>query len=97
MNTPKPSDQVPTLDDVINSVLTQLKEDLSPAEEGYTIATDNLVKLYAIKNSKFENRMSKDAILAVVGNLAGIVMILGYERVHVVTSKALGFVMKTKA
>ena len=96
MNTPKPSDEPKTLQDLIDMAVSQTME-MSPAEDGFTTAVDNLVKLYAIKNAKFENRMSKDAVLAVVGNLAGIVMILGYERAHIVTSKALGFVMKTKA
>lgn len=95
MNAPKPSDEPKTLQDLIDTTISQTME-MSPAEEGFTTSVDNLVKLYAIKNAKFENRISKDAVLTVVGNLAGIVMILGYEQTRIVTSKALGFVMKPK-
>jgi hypothetical protein len=32
----------------------------------------------------------------VIGNLTGILLILNYERAHVVTSKAIGFVLKPR-
>jgi hypothetical protein len=42
------------------------------------------------------NKLSADTITTVIGSLAGIGMILSYEHVNVITSKALGFVMKPK-
>lgn len=41
-------------------------------------------------------KISPDAILAVVGNLAGIALILNFERMEILTSRAIGFVMKTR-
>ena len=40
--------------------------------------------------------VSPDTILLVAGNLLGILAVLNYERVHVVTSKALGFILKPR-
>lgn len=52
--------------------------------------------LYKAKEHEAPDRISKDTIAVIVGNLTGIGMIIAYERVHVVTSKALGFVMKAR-
>lgn len=41
-------------------------------------------------NRKFG--VSKDTLLIVAGNLIGIWVIVGHERMHLVTSKALGFI-----
>lgn len=38
--------------------------------------------------------ISPDTILIVAGNLAGIILILGYEKMDIITSKALNFVLK---
>lgn len=40
--------------------------------------------------------LSADTLAIIAANLAGIVLILGYEKVNVVTSKAIGFVSKLK-
>lgn len=42
-----------------------------------------------------KKRVSPETLAIIGGNIAGIVLILGYEHVHVVTSKALGFVMRS--
>ena len=41
-------------------------------------------------------RVSPDTMAIVAGNLLGIALIVGHERMNVVTSKALGFVLKSK-
>ena len=40
--------------------------------------------------------VSPDALIAAGANLAGILLILNFERLGIVTSKALGFVVKSK-
>lgn len=83
------------LQDVIDHVQTlMLAADAESPE--LSELTETLEKLYKMKSSEKTHRVSPDAILAVAGNLLGIGLILQYERLHVVTSKALGFVMKTK-
>lgn len=61
----------------------------------YTEMVKNLAGLYKIRaEHDAPRRISPDTALLVAGNLAGILMIVGHERANVVTSKALGFVLK---
>lgn len=41
-----------------------------------------------------KHRVSPDAIAVVAGNLLGIALILGYEKSNIITTKALGFVLR---
>jgi hypothetical protein len=81
------------LDEVIDSALTHMI-DLDPTTDAYAKAADQVSKLYKLKESTTPKRVSSDTLAVVLGNLAGIGMILGYERAHIVTSKALGFVLR---
>lgn len=49
-----------------------------------------------LKQQEFEkpDRVSKDALVAAAASIAGIVIIIGYERVNIIASKALGFVLR---
>lgn len=38
--------------------------------------------------------VSPDTLAIVAGNLLGIVLILGYEKANIITTKALGFILK---
>ena len=91
--TPNPVDA--GLEEVIDAVQdVLLKTDPTSAE--FATIVKQLSKLHKIRSSKKVDRVSMDTLLAVAGNLAGIVAILGYERTHIVTSKALSFVMKSR-
>ena len=83
----------PGLDEAIELALEELKLHDQHTEQ-YASIVDQLVKLYAMENSKQSNRVSKDGLLAVIGNLLGIGIIIGYEHAHPIASKALGFVGK---
>lgn len=65
-------------------------------DENYAIAKKNVMELMKLRETHKPKQLSPDAILAASVNLAGILAILHYERVHVVTSKALAFVMKLR-
>jgi hypothetical protein len=41
-----------------------------------------------------KKQLSPDTIAVIAGNLLGIILILGYERANVITTKALGFVIR---
>lgn len=82
------------LEKAIDNLLAELNGFTAETEE-YAKITDQLTKLYALKPEKPE-RVSKDTLAVVIGNILGIVMIVGHERAHVVTSKALSFVLKTR-
>ena len=44
-----------------------------------------------------EDKVSKDTLVVVAGNLLGIGLILGHERLNIITSKALSFVIRGRA
>lgn len=94
MFTSKPTDKT-ELEKTIDTLHAQMAQ-FPPHSDEYTKITDNLSKLYKLREHDARKRVSPDTIALVAGNLAGIAMILGHERAHVVTSKALGFVLKLK-
>lgn len=83
------------LEEAIAQVHAKLK-DVSPTSEEYTKMVEQLDKLYKLKQSEKPERISRNAVLAIVGNLAGIGLILQHERIGVIGSKALGFVSKIR-
>lgn len=42
------------------------------------------------------NKLSYDAILAAATNIVGLVLILNYEKLNVIATKAIGFVVKAR-
>lgn len=85
------------LEEVLDKLL-DLMIDAEPNSEEYATMADQLVKLYKLKevdsNATAKKRLSPDTLAVIMGNLAGIGLVLGYERVGVVSSKAFGLVMK---
>jgi|SRR5688500_4427747 hypothetical protein len=51
-----------------------------------------------LKEKEFEkpDRVSKDTLAIIAANLAGIALVLSYERMNVIASKAFGAVMKLR-
>jgi hypothetical protein len=93
-NTNKNNETNP-LDRAIDDVLVAMKS-TSPKDEKYPTMVEQLDKLYKIRLAEKPDRVSKDALLAVAGNLLGIGLILNYEQAHVIATKALGFVSKAR-
>lgn len=91
----KPNPELEGLTEVIDAVQTELLQ-TAPTDDEFPKMVEQLDKLYKIKSNAGPDRVSKDALLAVVGNIVGIAAILNFERVGVVTSKALGFVIKSR-
>lgn len=85
------------LEKVLDDLLDLMLETDTNSEE-YAKMADLLVKLYKLKevdiNATAKKRLSPDTLAVVFGNLAGILLVLGYEQVGVVSSKAFGLVMK---
>ncbi len=80
------------LEKEIDEVLKTLKC-VNPYSEEYGIIVGNLEKLYKLKNGE-KKCVSPDVIANIVGALLEIGFILGFERLNVITSKALGFVRR---
>lgn len=83
------------LDEVIDDLLVKL-ESLHTDTEEYTAVVDQLTKLYALKQAETPKRVSMDTLAIVAGNLLGILLILNHERASIMTSKAVGFVLKPR-
>jgi hypothetical protein len=94
-NTPEEDPQ--ELKDAITKALNELAEHETYSPE-YVKALEQIEKLYKLRNPKPELRkpVSMDTVWVVAGNLVGIGMIIGYEKAHVISSKALGFILKAR-
>lgn len=83
-----------SLENEIERLFNKLKE-MDPTDPQYAPVAEQLSKLYKLKEVDSKKQISPDAAVATVTNLAGILLILNHERLHVVTSKALGMVRKS--
>lgn len=83
------------LDDAIDRILVELnEEDLD--SEGYAKKLSYLERMIKLRTEDKSRRISPDTMAIIGGNLLGILIIVGYERVHVIGSKSLAFVLRTK-
>lgn len=78
--------------------IARLFEKLSNTPEDsdeYGRVSDQLAKLYKLKEVDSKQRVSKDQVVAALTSIAGILIVVGYEHAHVIASKAaLSFVKK---
>jgi Golgi nucleoside diphosphatase len=81
------------LDRAIDDLYQQM-DDLTGDTQEYAQMADQLVKLHALKMNESSRRVSPDVKATILANLLGILIIVTHERVHVVTTKALGFIKK---
>lgn len=88
-----PRDKRTNLEKEIDEVIDEM-HNYSSASEDYTKMTVNLERLYKAKAQERDRRVSPDTIAVIAGNLIGIALIIGYEQANIITTKALGFVMK---
>lgn len=86
-------DKRTNLEKEIDMVL-EVMRDYEPDKEEYAKMAQNLEMLYKAKSHEKNRSVSPDTVAIVVGNLLGIGLILTYEKVGFITSKALGFVLK---
>jgi hypothetical protein len=83
------------VDEAIGDVLTQMNTYGVETLE-YREAMDYLDRLMKMKAEERRFKVTPDTIAIIAGNLVGILIIVGYERGHVMTSKVMGFVIKPK-
>jgi len=88
---------VDALQYAINNLYSELAGHMAETEE-YDRITDQIVKLQKLqKETTHSWKPTPDAIVGAAGSVLGIVLILHFEKVGVITSKALGFVGKMKS
>lgn len=85
--------------EAIDSLLDEMAVCSGDSEE-YAKMNDQLTKLYELKEIDQKvtthKRVSAETLLVVGGNILGILLIIGYERENVLTSKALSLLTKVK-
>lgn len=91
----KSTDDWPELDDAIKSVFDSMTA-FTPDSPEYPDLLNHLERLTQLRKKDTPRRVSPETMVTVIGNLLGILVIVAYEERHVMTSKGLGFVMKTK-
>lgn len=85
--------------DRIDEEITRAEKQLAlliPGTDGYKVVMDDMQTLISIKSTKRSGRVSNDTIAIITANLVGIVLILNYEKLDVVSSKAMSLVMKSR-
>lgn len=82
------------LENEIERLLEVLNNE-EPNTEKYDKVADQLVKLYKLKEVDSKKRVSPDALAAAATNIAGILLVINFERVHVITTKAFGMIFKS--
>jgi len=85
------------LDTAIADLLAEMATECGDSPE-YAKMADNLVKLYQLRTAEHGNRqqLSPDTVATICANLAGVLIIVGYEQKHALATKALGFVQKLR-
>ena len=92
---PKKTEEVNPFDLAITQALNDVQS-LSPETPEYAKAMSNVKTLTQLKDQHSKKKVDPNVLVTAGANLAGILLILHYERIHVVTSKALGFVLKLR-
>lgn len=67
-----------------------------PDSEEYREAVSYLERLVRLKADERRIRITPDTMAIVLGNLLGILIIVAYEQKHVMVSKGLGLILRTK-
>lgn len=62
--------------------------------EDYAKRVDLIATLHKLKTEERSKPISKDTVAVVAANIFGILWLTRYEKEHVISSKALGFVFK---
>lgn len=83
------------LDVTINGALSELNRHPVGSEE-YMKVLECVTRLHQLKKDEKSSMVSKDTLANIGANLLGILMIIKHERVNVITSKALNFVIRTR-
>lgn len=62
----------------------------------YNKALESVTKLHSMKAKESPNSVSKDTLVIAASNIIGILMIIKHEHVNVLSSKALGLLIRPR-
>jgi len=81
----------------LDQLIDCMENELLKVQEG-TEQYENLLasyeRLVKMKSEKRRWKVSPDTVAQIAGSILGIVLILGFERANILTSKALSFVLR---
>lgn len=83
------------LDVEVDRAVRSLKNHVVGSDE-YVKALDLIARLHKIKEEDKPRSVSRDTLAIVGANLLGILMIIKHEHVNVITSRAMGMVIKPR-
>lgn len=83
------------LDKAIDQILAEM-QGFTCDDDTYDKMTDQLVKLHALKTNEKCERISKDTLAIIAGNLAVAVIVVAYEQRSIVTTRVGQFLMKAR-
>lgn len=89
----KPTETESMLDAEIAKTLKKLK-DLDETTKEYGELLDRIAKLHKLKLDEQPEKISPNSALLVAANVFGIVAIIHHERLQIITTKAMGFIIK---
>ena len=92
----KPDPNKVTFQKELDRALTELSK-FDVGSEEYAKAIKNIDMLCAARAQKATDAPSIDTILMVAANLLGIIVVLNYEQTHILTSKAMNFILKGRS
>lgn len=84
------------LDAEIQVLLDKLRETTDKDSDEYNTIIERIAKLHKLKTEERPKRFSPDTALVVAANLIGIIWVTQHERLHPITTKSLGLVMKPR-
>lgn len=82
--------------DELMTQLTQHMKTYGPDTPEFLAALSQLERLNDLKGEPPRRRINPDTLVLAGANIVGILIMVGYERMHVVTTKALGFLNQPK-
>lgn len=83
------------LDLAIDQILSEM-QGFECSDDEYDKMTDQLKKLYKLKALDKPERVSKDTLALITGNILVALLIVAYEQKSIVTTKATNFLLKTQ-
>lgn len=83
------------LDEPINKLLISMS-DVEPGSPESEKLTKQLERLMKLQSEEPRDGISADTLAVVAGNLLGILTIVAYEQKHVMVSKAIGLILRSK-
>ncbi len=93
---PNPKESKVTFQTEVDRLLVKLNE-LTPDSEEYVKIVKSLDVLCTARAQKANDAPSIDTLLMVGANIVGLLLVLNYEQAHILTGKAMSFILKGRS